>query len=56
MNEYPIPLNANHANVCKFETPTDPTYFLLKNSLLKATEDILGDSEANPTPTQNIHK
>ncbi|KAI1295904.1 hypothetical protein F5Y03DRAFT_399068 [Xylaria venustula] len=37
------PLNADHRNICKFESPTDPNYITIRNSLSKAVEDLLGD-------------
>ncbi|KAF5010443.1 hypothetical protein FDECE_3412 [Fusarium decemcellulare] len=43
-NEHVHPLNADHMTVCKFESPEDPNYILIKNSLAKAVEDILGDA------------
>ena len=36
-------LNANHRDVCKFESPDDPNYMTLKNALVSATQDILKD-------------
>lgn len=48
MNENPVPLDADHWNVCKFDSPADPNYVSVRNSLVKATEDILGDGESNP--------
>ncbi|RYC54364.1 hypothetical protein CHU98_g11846 [Xylaria longipes] len=37
------PLNADHRSICKFDSPTDPNYITIRNSLSKAVEDILGD-------------
>ena len=31
--------------MCKFESPSDPNYHVVRNSLAKAVENILGDSE-----------
>ncbi|KAF9773963.1 hypothetical protein IL306_008100 [Fusarium sp. DS 682] len=42
-HEHVNPLNADHLGVSKFESPEDPNYILIKNSLAKAAEDILGD-------------
>ena len=35
------PLNADHRSICKFDSPSDPNYVFIRNSLVKATEDIL---------------
>ncbi|KAF4970428.1 hypothetical protein FSARC_2548 [Fusarium sarcochroum] len=43
-HEHVNPLNADHIGVCKFKSPEDPNYILIKNSLAKAAEDILGDT------------
>ncbi|KAJ3541729.1 hypothetical protein NM208_g4470 [Fusarium decemcellulare] len=40
-HEHINPLNADHISVCKFESPDDPNYVLIKNSLAKVAEDIL---------------
>ncbi|KLU89997.1 hypothetical protein MAPG_08964 [Magnaporthiopsis poae ATCC 64411] len=37
------PLYADHRNICKFDSPADPNYAFVRNSLVKATEDVLGD-------------
>ncbi|KAL8409621.1 hypothetical protein RB594_007898 [Gaeumannomyces avenae] len=37
------PLYADHRNICKFDSPADPNYAFIRNSLVKATEDVLGD-------------
>lgn len=39
-------LNADHFNVSKFRSPSDPNYHIIKNSLAKAVETILGDGES----------
>ena len=33
-------LNADHRNVCKFDSPTDPNYLSVRNALLSATDEI----------------
>ncbi|KAK4113314.1 hypothetical protein N656DRAFT_844254 [Canariomyces notabilis] len=51
------PMNADHRNMCKFESPTDPNYIFIRNSLVKATEDVLGDvfdRRADETRLQTI--
>ncbi|KAK4213973.1 WD40-repeat-containing domain protein [Rhypophila decipiens] len=37
------PINADHRGICKFDSPSDPNYISIRNSLVKATEDLLGD-------------
>ena len=34
-------LNANHRDICKFDSPDDPNYVTLKNAIISATQDIL---------------
>ena len=29
--------------MCKFDSPSHPNYIFIRNSLVKATEDVLGD-------------
>jgi hypothetical protein len=36
-------INANHRDICKFDSPEDPGYVTLKNAIISATEDILKD-------------
>ena len=36
-------LNANHRDICKFDSPDDPNYVTLKNAIISATQDILKD-------------
>ncbi|KAI0521378.1 hypothetical protein F5B22DRAFT_571235 [Xylaria bambusicola] len=43
------PLNADHRNICKFDSPKDPNYVTIRNSLSKAVEDLLGDVFLNRT-------
>ncbi|KAK8121699.1 NACHT and WD domain protein [Apiospora sp. TS-2023a] len=42
-NETAQPVNADHRNICKFDGPFDPNYLVVKNSLSKAVEDLLGN-------------
>ncbi|KAI0802933.1 hypothetical protein GGR55DRAFT_663555 [Xylaria sp. FL0064] len=49
------PLNADHRSICKFDSPKDPNYITIRNSLSKAVEDLLGDvfiRRAEDTKTQ----
>ena len=34
-------LNANHRDICKFDSPEDRNYVTLKNAIISATQDIL---------------
>lgn len=34
------PINADHRGICKFDSPSDPNYIFLRNSLARAIEDI----------------
>ncbi len=34
-------LNANHRDICKFDSPDDRNYVTLKNAIISATQDIL---------------
>ncbi|KAF7561983.1 hypothetical protein G7046_g2154 [Stylonectria norvegica] len=43
-NERAQYLNANHGNMCKFESQTDPNYVTFRNALTGAIEDLLKDS------------
>ena len=36
-------LNANHRDICKFDSPDDPNYVTLKNAIISATQDISKD-------------
>ncbi|KAI1137581.1 NACHT and WD domain protein [Hypoxylon sp. FL0543] len=36
-------LNANHRDICKFDSPDDPNYITLKNTICSAVEDLLKD-------------
>ncbi|KAK3986076.1 hypothetical protein QBC44DRAFT_144648 [Cladorrhinum sp. PSN332] len=37
-NEQIVPLNADHRHVCKFSTPSDPNYQIIRNALLTAVD------------------
>lgn len=39
--ERQIPMNADHRSICKFDTPTDPNYIMLRNALSTTVDDIL---------------
>ncbi|KAL2132432.1 hypothetical protein VTI74DRAFT_3801 [Chaetomium olivicolor] len=41
-NEVVTPVNADHQSICKFDSPANPNYILIRNSLAKAAEDVLG--------------
>jgi triacylglycerol esterase/lipase EstA (alpha/beta hydrolase family) len=38
--ERQIPMNADHRSICKFETPTDPNYVILRNALASTVNGI----------------
>lgn len=46
--ETQIPTNADHRSICKFETPTDPTYISLRNAFATTVEDILRQGKEQP--------
>ncbi|KAI8623292.1 hypothetical protein F5Y19DRAFT_459069 [Xylariaceae sp. FL1651] len=53
------PLNADHRSICKFDSPTDPNYITIRNSLSKAVENLLDDvflkrTEETTTQIRNI--
>ena len=51
-NEFSAPLHANHRGICKFETPLDPNYKSLRNSLATITKDF---TKRGMTFTKNIY-
>ncbi|KAI0432790.1 hypothetical protein F5Y09DRAFT_339347 [Xylaria sp. FL1042] len=48
------PLNADHRSICKFDSPRDPNYITIRNSLSKAVEDLLGDAFVKRTEDTKI--
>lgn len=38
--EKQMPMNADHRSICKFETPTDPNYVVLRNALASTIQSI----------------
>lgn len=38
--EKQVPMTADHRSICKFETPTDPNYAVLRNALISTVERI----------------
>ena len=50
-HERVIPMNADHRTICKFDSPSDPNYILVRNSLSKAVDDVLGDGELKTLPS-----
>ncbi|KAK7708036.1 hypothetical protein SLS64_006858 [Diaporthe eres] len=44
--EMQIPMNADHRSICKFESPTDPNYVVIRNSLASTVNDILKEQAA----------
>ncbi|RAR14369.1 WD40/YVTN repeat-like-containing domain [Stemphylium lycopersici] len=45
-NEERISMNKNHRGICKFDTPKDPDFILLRNSLCRAMERIIEKATA----------
>ena len=39
-NEKSALINASHRGICKFETPSDPNFIIVRNALLSCVEDI----------------
>lgn len=44
--EMQMPMNADHRSICKFDSPTDPNYVIIRNSLASTVDDILKDQAA----------
>jgi WD40 repeat protein/pimeloyl-ACP methyl ester carboxylesterase len=44
--EIQIPMNADHRSICKFDSPTDPNYIIIRNALASTVDDILKDEAA----------
>jgi hypothetical protein len=42
-------MDANHREICKFDSPEDSNYLSLKNSLTSAVQDLLKDGETSKT-------
>jgi hypothetical protein len=38
--EKQMPMNADHRSICKFETPTEPNYMILRNALASTVQSI----------------
>ncbi|KAI0389432.1 hypothetical protein F5Y17DRAFT_462758 [Xylariaceae sp. FL0594] len=43
--ETAFPLNADHRSICKFDSPRDPNYVTIRNSLAKAIHDLTDNGE-----------
>lgn len=41
------PINADHRGVCKFDSPDDPNYRLLRNALSLTVETALSEGKSN---------
>ena len=44
-NEKSALLNASHRGICKFDTPSDPNYVTLRNSIVSCVEEIIKSSK-----------
>ena len=45
--EKQMPMNADHRSICKFETPTDPNYVILRNALASTTQSVSKSGKAH---------
>lgn len=45
--EKQIPMNADHRSICKFETPTDPNYVVIRNALASMVQTTSNLGRAN---------
>ncbi|KAH6855886.1 WD40-repeat-containing domain protein [Chaetomium sp. MPI-CAGE-AT-0009] len=54
-NEIVNPTNADHRNICKFDSPTNPNYLFLRNSLVKAVEYVLRNALERRANETNLH-
>lgn len=45
--EKQIPMNADHRSICKFETPTDPNYVVIRNALASIVQTTSNLGRAN---------
>ena len=46
--EKQMPVNADHRSICKFDTPTDPNYLILRNALASTVQIISNLGKAHP--------
>ncbi|KAL9129956.1 MAG: hypothetical protein Q9175_007148 [Cornicularia normoerica] len=46
-------LNADHHNVCKYDSPTDPNYITVRNALKSLVSKIISTSRSNKPPLSN---
>ena len=46
--ERQMPVNADHRSICKFDTPTDPNYVILRNALASTVQIISDLGKAHP--------
>ncbi|KAI0181154.1 WD40-repeat-containing domain protein [Hypoxylon sp. FL1284] len=54
-NEEIVAINADHRQLCKFDTPSDPNYKTLRNALHTAL-DLLRPSAKDNSDEENIHR
>ncbi len=43
-------IKANHRDICKYESTTDPNYVIIKESLVAAVANLLKDGGFFPSP------
>lgn len=46
-------LNADHHNVCKYDSPRDPNYITMRNTLKSLVSNIISTSRSNKPPLSN---
>ena len=53
--ERQMPVNADHRSICKFDTPTDPNYVILRNALASTVQIISNLGKAYPMIRDESH-
>ena len=53
--ERQMPVNADHRSICKFDTPTDPNYVMLRNALASTVQIISNLGKAHPMIQDESH-
>ena len=53
--ERQMPVNADHRSICKFDTPTDPNYVILRNALASTVQIISDLGKAHPLIQDESH-
>ena len=53
--EMQMPVNADHRSICKFDTPTDPNYVIIRNALASTVQLISNLGKAHPMIQDESH-